>query len=288
MPRYAAHAKINLHLAVLARETTGYHQIETLFHALDLADDVEVVAEGAGVQLEVLGADVGPHEHNTAYRAACAFFEQAHTPPAARIRITKNVPAGAGLGGGSSDAAATLRALNELYGSPLDEHSLREIGVSIGSDVPFFLTPHPFALAWGRGERLLALPPLPAAPTLLVIPPTPMSTREAYDALAARRAARANRSAPRVLHADDLTSYRRIAALAHNDFEEIVFDALPELRAIKQGLAAAGAIHTLVTGSGSALFAIFEDEAARDSAAARTRSDFPGNDIITTATCTHL
>ncbi|MGH7555055.1 MAG: 4-(cytidine 5'-diphospho)-2-C-methyl-D-erythritol kinase [Longimicrobiales bacterium] len=288
MARYAAHAKINLHLAVLARETTGYHQIETLFHALDLADDVEVNAEGAGVQLEVSGADVGPTERNTAYLAACTFFEQARTTPAARIRITKNVPVGAGLGGGSSDAAVTLRALNELYGSPLDELSLREIGFSIGSDVPFFLAAHPFALAWGRGERLLALPPLPAAPTLLVVPTVPMSTREAYHALATRRAARADRFSPQVLRADDLTSYQRIAALAHNDFEEIVFAALPELRAIKQSLAAAGAIHTLVTGSGSALFAIFEDEAARESAAARTRLEFQSNDIITTATCTHL
>jgi 4-diphosphocytidyl-2-C-methyl-D-erythritol kinase len=288
MPRYAAHAKINLQLAVLARETTGYHQIETLFQTIALADDVEVEAEGPGVQLEVHGADVGPNDRNTAYLAACAFFEHSRATPHARIRITKKVPAGAGLGGGSSDAATTLRALNELYSSPLDGPSLREIGLSIGSDVPFFLAAQPFALAWGRGERLLALPPLPAAPTLLVVPPTPMSTREAYDALAARRASHAHRAAPRVLRAVDLTSYERIAALAHNDFEDIVFDAFPESRAIKQSLADGGAVHTLLTGSGSAVFAIFEAQRALEDAAARIRSAFPGNEIITTATCASL
>ncbi len=290
MPRYAAHAKINLHLAVLAQETTGYHQIETVFCALELADEVEVTVGGEGIRLDVLGVELGPVQENTAYRAASAFFEQARLPPGARIRILKHVPAGAGLGGGSSDAAATLLALNELHGSPLGPPVLREIGFSIGSDVPFFLAALPLALAWGRGERLLALPPLASAPVLLVVPPTPTSTLEAYEALAARRNLRAasNARSPRSLRSEDFGSYERIAAIAQNDFEEIVFEQQPELGEVKRSLVDAGAIHTLLTGSGSAVFAIFRDHIALEAAAASTRSAFPHTAVLTTATCARM
>lgn len=149
-----APAKLNLHLAVLARETSGYHQIETVFCALELADRLEVRRAGAGIVLEVDGADLGPSEENLAHRAARTFYEAAAIAPEAEIRLEKHIPVGAGLGGGSSDAAAAMRALNMLHGTPLDEAALLQAAATLGSDVPFFLSGGPLALAWGRGERI--------------------------------------------------------------------------------------------------------------------------------------
>jgi 4-diphosphocytidyl-2-C-methyl-D-erythritol kinase len=283
MATVAAHAKVNLHLAVLARETTGFHQIETVLCALDLADELDISTGGSGVTLEVAGADLGPTEHNSAYRAALGFFAQSRITPSVRLRLTKRIPAGAGLGGGSSDAAATLLTLNALHGYPLGVAELRQVGFSIGSDVPFFLAGHALALGWGRGERLLALPRVTAMPTLLVIPETPISTRDAYAALAMHRRARAE-AAPRVITLEDLRSFESIGANAQNDFEEVAFDEHPELRAIKEALVTAGAVHALLTGTGSALFSLFRGVAAAETAGAHITQTFPGVRTITTAT----
>jgi 4-diphosphocytidyl-2-C-methyl-D-erythritol kinase len=284
----AAHAKVNLHLAVLAREESGYHQIETVFCALQLADDVEVTTAGRGIQLDVAGPDLGPIDENLAHRAAVAFFEQTRVTPAARIRLVKRIPAGAGLGGGSSNAAATLAALNALHGYPLGAPTLREIGFSIGSDVPFFVAGVPLALAWGRGERLLSIPPPPETPVLLVVPPEPVATRDAYEALDARRRTRLEHAPSRVLALDDLRTFESIAAAAVNDFEDIVFDRHPDLRRIKQLLAASGALHALLTGTGSALFGLFPTSAALDQASERVRAEFPSVNVVRTTTCARL
>lgn len=288
MHAVAAHAKVNLHLAVLAREESGYHQIETVFCALQLADDVEVTTVGRGIQLDIAGAELGPPEENLAHRAAVAFFEQTRLPPSARIRLLKRIPAGAGLGGGSSDAAATLAALNALHGYPLGPPTLREIGFSIGSDVPFFVAGVPLALAWGRGERLLAIPSPGETPVLVVVPPEPVFTRDAYDALDARRRTRLEAARSRVLALDDLRTYESIAALAVNDFEDVIFERHPELRRIKQLLAASGAVHALLTGTGSALFGLFPSTALLDQASERVRAEFTSANVIQTATCARL
>lgn len=284
----AAHAKVNLHLAVLAREESGYHQIETVFCALHLADDVEVTTAGRGIQLDVAGAELGPPDENLAYRAAVAFFEQTRLPPAARIRLVKRIPAGAGLGGGSSDAAATLAALNALHGYPLGAPTLRDIGFSIGSDVPFFVAAVPLALGWGRGERLLAIPPPAETPVLLVVPPEPVATRDAYDALDARRRTRLEAAPSRVLALDDLRTFESIAAVAVNDFEDVIFDRHPELRRVKLMLAAGGAAHALLTGTGSALFGLFPSTALLDQVSERVRAEFTSATVIQTATCSRL
>lgn len=279
-----AHAKINLHLAVLAREASGFHQIETLFCALDLADEIEVVAKGSGITLDVEGAQLGPPEQNLAYRAAAGFFEHARLPPAARIQIVKRIPVGGGLGGGSSDAAATLLALNGLHGYPLGASTIRDIGFSLGSDVPFFLAATPYALAWGRGERLLPLPAPPPTPVLLVTPADGIATREAYEALAEQRA-RAEPAPPRVFALEDLRSLDQIAATSQNDFEPIVFSRMPELAGIRDELSAAGALHARLTGTGSAVFGLFRNNAALQTAEERIGARFPAVKTIATTTC---
>lgn len=283
MPFTAAHAKLNLHLAVLAREASGYHQIETLFCMLELADDFAITLGGDGVRLEVEGAELGPPETNLAHRAATAFFEQARLPASARIRIVKKIPAGAGLGGGSSDAATTLLALNALHGYPVGAATLREIGMSIGSDVPFFLAGRPLALAWGRGEQMLALPAPPSVTVVVVVPSARVATRSAYEALAAARAT-GFQAPPRSLTLDDVRDIASIAAIARNDFETVVFETHPELRDIKSALAGHGAIHAMLTGTGSAVFGLFQNVTEARLAAASMRSAHPDAETIVTAT----
>ncbi|HEX2091942.1 MAG TPA: hypothetical protein VHG28_06045, partial [Longimicrobiaceae bacterium] len=179
--RVEAPAKVNLRLRILAREETGYHALETLFCAVSLADTVEVRPGGAGIALEVRGGvDTGPPEHNLVVRAAERFYRDLGGSPALRIELTKRIPAAAGLGGGSSDAAATLRALNLLHGEPFARAGLLQMAIGLGSDVPFFLCGSTLALGWGRGERLLALPPLPTRPVLIAHPGVAMPTGEAF------------------------------------------------------------------------------------------------------------
>ena len=286
MIRRLAPAKINLRLEILAREDSGYHQIESVFCALLLADELEVAVGEPGIRLEVSGAELGPPERNLAYRAAVAFHEAAGSPAAVHIRLTKRIPAGAGLGGGSSDAAATLLALNEAHGRPLDAATILRLGAALGSDVPFFLSGAALALVWGRGERILPLPPPPPAPVLLAVPPFEIATAEAYRALDRDRGAPAGPPAPRTIRLADLGSWSGIAAGAVNDFEPVLFPRHPELAGLRDTLARAGARLARLTGSGSAVFGIFESTEERAAAAARIAHAFPHVRIIESFTAT--
>jgi 4-diphosphocytidyl-2-C-methyl-D-erythritol kinase len=276
--RVDARAKLNLALHVLAREASGFHQIETIFCAIELADELEITtACDAGIHLDVVAPpedaapapDLGPAESNLAWRAAASFFAAAGLERRVRIRLVKRIPAGAGLGGGSSDAAAVLTALNALHGAPLSDQRLLEIGGELGSDVPFFVAGVDLALAWGRGNRLAPLPPLPSRPVLLAVPPVGSSTAAAYARLAAERAA--DHAAPARL----LQPVRRwddVAAMARNEFEDVVFAGAPELAELREGLAGSGAFLARLTGTGSVVFGIYEDvqaaQRARDALAA--------------------
>lgn len=156
--RVEAQAKINLSLRILAQEKSGYHQLETLFARIDLADTVEVALDTSRQELVVEGAEVGPAEQNLAFRAAVAFLDATGWATGFRIRIVKRIPAGGGLGGGSADAGAVLRILNHLAPHPLSAAALPTVAVRLGADVPFLAAEAPMALAWGRGERMLTLP----------------------------------------------------------------------------------------------------------------------------------
>ncbi|MFW6079273.1 MAG: 4-(cytidine 5'-diphospho)-2-C-methyl-D-erythritol kinase [Gemmatimonadota bacterium] len=283
-----APAKLNLRLVVLARERSGYHQIETIFCALALADEVAVDVEGAasGIELQVDGPAPAPTRENLAYRAASAFFEAVGRPPRARIRLRKRIPAGAGLGGGSSDAAATLMSLQRLHGDPLDPNALLGLGARLGSDVPYFLANSPLAIAWGRGQRLLALPPLPTAAVLLAVPDATVSTPDAYRALDERRAGdeRGAAAPPLLLLPGGLRTWETVADVARNDFEPIIFERIPVLGRIRAALDEAGAAIARLTGTGSVVYGVFDGRAERDAAAAALASRFEGVRLITTET----
>src|SRR5689334_6916409 len=183
--RTVAQAKVNLFLRVLAREASGYHQLETLFCRLDLGDDVTIRTTTAGRSLDCAGAvmppeGLGPTELNLAWRAAVAYHEATGWPNAWAIEIQKSIPVGGGLGGGSADAGAVLRCLNALAPTPIGSRELLALAAPLGADVSFLATDAPLALAWGRGERMLTLPALPPRSVALVRFPFGVATRDAY------------------------------------------------------------------------------------------------------------
>ncbi len=260
--RTVAQAKINLFLHVLGRESSGYHTLETLFQRIDLGDEVVVRAGVSGRALDCRGADTGPVERNLAWRAAIAFAEAAGWPSGFAIEIEKRIPVGGGLGGGSADAGAVLRVLNALAPAPLPAPRLLQLAVSLGADVPFLASDAARALAWGRGERLLALPALPARQLDLLLPGTAVATAEAFRWLAASR--KGDGPWARGVELSQLEEWRSIAALAGNDFEAPVAANLPraslpaETRARLADTAAPDGERRIVamTGSGSTWFVL--------------------------------
>ena len=149
-----APAKINLHLSVVGRKPDGYHLLRTLMVKLDLCDRLHLELTGAGIDVAVVGADLPFGEGNLVHRAAAAFFSAAGWDGGVSIVLEKNIPVAAGLGGGSSDAAAVLLGLNQLCGRPLGRETLFDLGLGLGADVPFFLFPGTTAWAEGVGEKL--------------------------------------------------------------------------------------------------------------------------------------
>ncbi|HXE58708.1 MAG TPA: 4-(cytidine 5'-diphospho)-2-C-methyl-D-erythritol kinase [Gemmatimonadales bacterium] len=264
--RMAAHAKVNLFLRVLGREDDGFHSLETLFCLVSLADELRVERrEERGVTIEVRGADVGPPDQNLAVRAARLVLEATGHRFGVHLTLVKRIPARAGLGGGSSDAAAALLAVNRVANDAVPRPELLQFAARLGSDVPFFLSGAPLALAWGRGERLLRLPPLRAAPALVVTAGDGVGTAEAYGWIDEMRQATGRRGAV-ALDLDALSGWGSVGRMAGNDFESVVFGRRPDLRRAFEALAATHPLLCRMTGSGAALFAVYRSERERDDA----------------------
>jgi 4-diphosphocytidyl-2-C-methyl-D-erythritol kinase len=262
-----APAKVNLFLRVLAREESGYHGLETLFCRVALSDRLTAERrEGESVTLTVEGADLGPADENLAVRAAAMVLAALRTPFGVHLTLDKRIPVGAGLGGGSSDAAAALLAVNRLAGHAVPSHELLQFAARLGADVAFPLSGASLALAWGHGERLLVLPPLPNAPALLLSPRIPVATPEAYRWLDESRPAHGRRG-PVALDLDALSSWGSIARMAGNDFESVVFGRHAEIRAAYEAVAGTRPLLCRMTGSGSTVFGVYRTARDRDDAA---------------------
>jgi 4-diphosphocytidyl-2-C-methyl-D-erythritol kinase len=246
-----AHAKINLGLRVTGKRADGYHDLETIFQTIALHDTL-TFTPAESLTLTCDAPDIPVDDTNLVLRAARAAGE----PPVA-IGLRKRIPAGGGLGGGSSDAAATLRALGRADA---------ETALSLGSDVPFFLLGGT-AYATGRGERLVPLRSLAGIPLVLVFPPERVGTARAY-AMLRRFSPPLGVERVRAMVEDDLLAH---ATELINDFEEPVFAALPHLAAIKTRLYELGAAWAGMSGSGSTMVGAFRDAGARDAALARLR-----------------
>ena len=291
--RVVAQAKLNLLLRIHAREAAGYHGLETLFCRLSLGDDVEVRVLDAGERtLDVTGADTGPVERNLAWRAALAFQRRAAWPAGFAIRIEKRVPVGGGLGGGSADAGAVLRALNALAPRPLPEAELLALALPLGSDVPFLTTTMPLALAWSRGERMLALPALPPRRAVLATFPEGVATADAYRWLAESRAEWQPTAA--AIDPRRLASWDGVRAHAANDFEPVVFAHRPALGQVRAALAgdpraqgpdaAEATAMTLMSGSGATVFRIDDGAPTLAALAARVKHVAPAAWLLETTT----
>ncbi|UCG86439.1 MAG: hypothetical protein JSW71_21485 [Gemmatimonadota bacterium] len=254
-----AHAKTNLLLRVLAREESGFHTIETLFTLLELHDSIVAERAARGIELDVAGADTGPVEENLVYRAAAAILAATGGRFGVRIRLQKSIPVQAGLGGGSSDGAAALHAVNRLTGDAVPRHEILQFAAKLGSDVAFFASGAPLALGWSRGERLFRLPPPGAAPVLIAVPEFGISSKQAYDLLRIGRGSGQQRG-PVVFDTDALATWGGIGRLGGNDFETVLFGRRPELRSLFERMAETRPLLVRVSGSGSAVIAIYRTD----------------------------
>ncbi len=258
--RLPAYAKLNLGLRVLFRRADGYHELRTIFQTISLADRIDVrFTAAAQTRIQINGT---PHiPDNLVERAARLVLDEMQLHADVEFDLYKHIPAGAGLGGGSTDAAAVLLALPVLAGKTIPAPRLFELAAKLGSDVPFFLHGGT-ALGLGRGEELYPLPDEPPRRVLLVAPAVHSSTADAYRDLSARLN-RPEQLTANVLQNKLVTFQQQIWAgpgnWTVNDFEEVVFDRYPELRQISTRLKTAGAGPVIMTGSGSSIFGIFED-----------------------------
>jgi 4-diphosphocytidyl-2-C-methyl-D-erythritol kinase len=300
--RREAPAKINAGLRIRGRRADGYHLLESLFLPLALADEVSVAWEGvpaSGPGLELSGETQGlpGGEDNLAARAARAFLEAAAIPGGARVRLHKRIPVAAGLGGGSSDAAAVLLALDALHPGALGPAALLEVALSLGADVPFFLDPRP---AWveGIGERRTPAPDLPALGVLLVSPGEPLATAAVYAAFdAALTPAGAASSLPAAAARGGPAPRQRTEAclraiaqggapdaaadVLHNDLEPAASRLCPAVGMLRRRLDRSGAAAVGLSGSGPTLFGLFATEARAREAQRRLRLEPPARSLVT-------
>lgn len=251
-----AFAKINLTLDVLGKREDGYHDLKSVMQTISIRDDVEIdVGTGKEWVLHCTDESIPCDERNLAWKAAKVFFEATgKDPDGLEIRITKRIPQQAGLGGGSADAGAVLRALNKHYGNPFSILALAEIGAQVGSDVPF-CTLCGTAMVEGRGERLRKLPDMPECVLVVCKPDFSVSTPELYKKLDETEIAKHpdNQAMESALLAGDLG---KVSENLYNVFDPVVTADHLELNYIKSIFNSYGAVGQQMTGSGSAVYAI--------------------------------
>jgi len=254
--KYRSFAKINLGIEVLGKREDGYHEIRTIFQAVDFGDVLDFRPLGEReIRLSGTDASILWDGRNLVHRAAALLQQDYPGAGGVEIRVTKNVPAGKGLGGGSSNAAITLYALNRLWELGLEKSRLQEYGRRLGADVPYFLEGG-LCLGEGRGDVITPLPDLPVFYCVLALPSFSILTSDVYGRLRLTSPAEASKMS-RFLA-------RREFGRLENKLEETAFSLYPRLKAIKSSFLHKEAVLSLVSGTGSAVFGLFED---RDKAA---------------------
>ena len=251
-----AYAKVNLTLDVLGKRPDGYHDLQSVMQTISLRDDVEIdIGTGKPWKLVCSREDIPCDERNLAWKAAKVYCEAMNKDPdGLEIRITKRIPSEAGLGGGSADAAAVLRALNEYYGNPLSIMALAELGSRVGSDVPFCVVGGT-AMVEGRGERLRMLPAMPDCVFVVCKPDFSISTPELFKKIDSKVIAKRpdNRAMESAILSGDLG---RVAENFCNVFDPVVTEDHLELNYIKSIFNSYGSVGQQMTGSGSAVFCV--------------------------------
>jgi 4-diphosphocytidyl-2-C-methyl-D-erythritol kinase len=256
--KFKTPAKINLGLHIHGKREDGFHELETIFQMVSLYDDVELELLSSGIKLECDSPGVPTDDTNLAYKAANLLRQSYQVEDkGVSIRLKKNIPFGAGLGGGSGNAAGVLMGLNHLWNLKIEREKLSKLAAELGSDVPFFLT-SPCALGMGRGEKLKALKPCAKFQVLLVFPGFPVATSWVYQNLKLKLTKRENNISilRKNLSLSDITS---LGSQLYNDLEPLVIQRFPEVQVVKDELGAWGALGVLLSGSGSTVFGIFDD-----------------------------
>lgn len=268
-----APAKINLFLQVTGRRPDGYHTLRTLMQKVALFDELTLEwCDDAGIRLDCHGSGLPAGEDNIAHRAAAAFLEAARSRLDMAIRgisitLKKGIPIAAGLGGGSSDAAGVLTALNRLYGQPFSAAELAEIGLRLGADVPFFLAEASACVAEGIGEKLTPVTPLDGYAVLLVNPGFPVSTQWVYQTFALTRDGDLG-SFKNFQNAEGAQGTAAAPGMhrAANDLEAVTFSRYPVVAQIKADLLDRGADSALMSGSGPTVFGLFQERESAEAA----------------------
>ena len=283
--RVPAFAKINLCLDIVGRRADSYHELRTIFQAISLHDSLELeVQRSPGIDLRITGNSTlaaEPGSDNLVYRAIRELMRELGVKRGIRVVLTKRIPVGRGLGGGSSDAAAALVGFLRLTGKSIEAARLTQIAAGLGADVPFFLLGGR-GVGIGRGDEIYPLPDLPRSSVLVVSPHNiAVPTREAYQWLPEQ-----------LTKGPDATKLMRFCALCWspqgaaltNDFEVAVFPRYPRLAAIKRELLRQGAAGASLAGSGSAVFGIFQNPAM----ARRAARAFPKDQVFTCSTLSRV
>lgn len=257
--KVTAPAKINLGLCIHKKRDDGYHEIKTLFQAVNLYDTLEMNPKSKGIELLVEGEAIPTDKKNIVWKAAQLFLSRLDSPAGVQILLKKRIPVAAGLGGGSSDAAATLKGLTRLFNLPLPHKNLLEMGKQLGADVPFFLFGNS-ALGEGIGTRLTSTPALSKAWVVIANPGFPISTKWTYsnisiDLLLTKKTDHIN-MLRLFLGKNDLP---KIGRHLHNDLEAVVIRRYPVINELKKRLISGGALGAVMSGSGASVFGIFND-----------------------------
>jgi 4-diphosphocytidyl-2-C-methyl-D-erythritol kinase len=256
-------AKVNLFLRVLGRRDDGFHEIRTLFQAIDLWDILDVRPAPAGLTLSCDPVKSPKGDDNLVLRAARLFMERRGAPCGAQFRLIKHIPMGGGLGGGSSNAAGALVLLDRMTGGETPRSELESMASDLGSDIPFFLTGG-LALGTGRGDRIVRVRDSTGLALLVGTPPFAVSTADVYARFSARGGPEGTLT-PRVndVSLARLATHKLLGGnnfeSVSNDLEAVVFEAWPELVGFRDALLEVGAVRAIVSGSGSSVFGIFKN-----------------------------
>jgi 4-diphosphocytidyl-2-C-methyl-D-erythritol kinase len=262
-----AFAKINLGLRVLGRRADGYHEIRTVFQIVTLHDSLTFQATAdERLELTCTDPDIPTDESNLVLRAAEALRERYAVSHGASIKLEKVVPAGGGLGGGSSDAAATMLALARLWNLRTDAGELSELGARLGADVPFFFTGGT-ALGTGTGTEIEPLEDAPKTHLVVVTPAVRVSTAEAYEALGAPALTKTEGLVNLSVSRTEADFRDSLCDVMSNDFEAVVVRLYPEIGRARDALLGAGAVCASLSGSGSSVYGVFESELEAEHAA---------------------
>ncbi|MBQ9069812.1 MAG: 4-(cytidine 5'-diphospho)-2-C-methyl-D-erythritol kinase [Clostridia bacterium] len=261
-----AYAKINLYLDVVSKREDGFHDIKTVMHSLSLSDDVVVsVASARKLFIRILidgNRFLPTDDKNIAYKAAALFFDRLGVAADVTVRLKKRIPVSAGLAGGSSDAAAVLRALNKLYHRPFTNKALLQMGAELGSDVPYCIKGKT-ALCEGRGEKITPIKTDVSLNAVIAGADERVSTPEAYKSLDAAYNDFKDDASPEGEKrykklVEDLTSNNITKEGVYNVFESVIFEKCPKAKALKDELLSLGASLAMMSGSGPSVFALFD------------------------------